>query len=212
MQVEFVTSVNDALRLEYADKTMRTWQQVPEIFTDEELDQDAVWRAWREKNTHMPNTPFEREWRRFSYKAQAQCRAYHRFKTESRYMIWMDADVRQLKCWQAEDLAEWLPQTEFVCWLGRGLHQHPETGFIAYDLEHVDAPRFFEAFEQEYVCDHIWSRAQWHDAYVWNCVRLEQGVSHRDLGPGRPGEAFGRSVLRRHWQHLKGARKYQCID
>jgi hypothetical protein len=187
----------------------KTWQHTAEIYQDHELDQDATWQRFRQ-HTHAEYS-FRQTWRRFSYKVQAQCEHYEKHKHTHTHMIWLDADVRQLTVISDQDLMTLLPHDDdMITYLGRGDHQHPETGWIAYNFEHTRCREFFDRLKEIYVTGEIFDLAQWHDAWVWNHVCEELGVQRKNLceEPARMGEAFGRSSLQTWYEHRKGPRKY----
>ena len=208
MTVSVITSVNRDIWSRYASKTISTWTLRPRIWW-EPRDSTEKWQQWRERNQGVhPETGFKTSWQRFSHKVEAQCEFYRELKQTSRYMIWLDSDVRELE--QPRQLEKLLPPEGVFCsYLGRGSDYHPETGWIAYDLEHGQAEEFFSALEEIYLSDQIFTELEWHDAWVWNEVCLRLGVPRLNLIDGHPqrGEAFARSRLKNYYSHEKGPRK-----
>lgn len=205
--IKVITAVNEELWREYALKTTATWQFPHRIY--HEQDQLEIWRLWRERNHVLhPELGFKHTWQRFSHKVEAQCRALLEYKHTDRYLIWLDADVVQLKVIPDDDVKLLVPREGDMCsYLGRGDHSHPETGWICYDLTHPRLEEFIEELTITYLSDQIFALPQWHDAHVWDHVCRELKIPRTDLGPGTPGEAFGRSPLRDYFLHLKGSRK-----
>ena len=215
-----VTSVNDQLWRDYAQRTVGTWTTPYKVYW-EDIDTDPQWDAWRESNSDKLEPGFKHTWRRFSYKVQHQLRAYREFKDTHRYLIWMDADVREL-CKPTEEFYKkvlpitrpgtgTLDDSDTLSYLGRGDSYHPETGFICYDLKNPRITQVLLRLEEVYLNNEIFTYNEWHDAYVWDQVCRAQQICRRNLCelPYKPGEAFARSPLRDYYEHLKGPRKYQ---
>lgn len=211
-RIKFITALNQDIWRNYAHRTTESWQTPPEIWWEERPRSDLdLWQAWREHHReHRAEPDFEHTWQRFSHKVEAQISALslYRMSPDWQYLIWLDADVVQQKNYTERDLTQWLPRQGDLCaYLGRGPNYHPETGFIAYDLHSPDLDRFLVHLRGEYLGDRLFDLDQWHDAYVWDWVCRREQIPRTDIGPGRPGEAFGRSPLRQHFLHLKGRRK-----
>ncbi len=203
-----ITSVNETLWRDYAEKCTLTWQIEPDIFwEDKPHEGHRPWQNFREVYQAQKEPDFALTWQRFSHKVEAQCIAYREYRDTEQYLIWLDADVVQQKEFTYTELEQLFPQGSLCTYLGRGDNYHPETGFILYDLQHPRAGEFFEQLENIYTSGRIFELTQWHDAYVWDWVCRELDIARRDIGPGRPGEAFGRSPLRDYFLHLKGPRK-----
>ena len=208
--IEIVTAVNLDLWRRYAETTTSTWSQKPRIYWQPH-DTTDKWREWREKNHPLHSEPkFQKTWQRFSHKVEAQCELYKQTKHSHRWMIWLDADVRQLAepaNWQ--DLLP--PEGTAIAYLSRGDDYHPETGYIAYDCQDPRLDAFFTRLEQVYLTDEIFTLKEWHDAWVWDWVCRDVKIKRHTLIEGTPrrGEAFGRSRLSPYFEHLKGPRKEQ---
>lgn len=205
MQVKVITATNPELDRRYAERARQSWQFEHRVYW--EHDQLRVWQQWRERNHRLhPEPDFRHTWQRFSHKVEAQCRALREYTAG--YLVWLDTDVVQCKPITAGQWREWQPpRGEFCTYLGRGDRYHPETGFICYDLEHPRKEEFVEALATTYLTDRIFTLEQWHDAWVWDWVCRDLRIQRRDIGPGRPGEAFGRSPLKGYLVHCKGPRK-----
>ncbi len=205
MQVRVFTATNPELDRAYAVKARESWQFPHRVY--EERDQREVWRRWRERNTEVhPEPDFQHTWQRFSHKVEAQCRMLLEYRRG--YLVWLDTDVVQCKPIPEDLWLSWLPRPgEFCTHLGRGPAYHPETGFIIYDCAHPRREEFAEELAMTYLTDRIFTLDEFHDAYVWDHVCRELDILRRDIGPGRPGEAFGRSPLKDYFVHCKGPRK-----
>lgn len=209
---EWITAANQELWQNYGEKSTESWQFTARIFWEQEWARpDNIWHQWREHHRqNYPEPDFEHTWLRFSHKVEAQIRSLERPK--SRWVVWLDLDV--LQC-QAVPDSVWpclRPRPgDFLSYLGRGDGYHPETGWICYDTEHEDLDRFLVHLRGEYLGDRLFKLPQWHDAYVWDHVCRREGIRRTDLGPGTPGEAFGRSPLKDYFLHLKGPRKQNIL-
>lgn len=205
MKMRVITASNPELDQSYAEQARDSWLFDYDVY----WEQDAlrIWHEWRTRNHRLhPEPDFQHTWLRFSHKVEAQCRAL--LTTQEGYLVWLDTDVVQCKPIDREQWREWMPgKGEFCSYLGRGDDYHPETGFIAYDLAHPLKEEFVEEFALMYLNDTIWQLEQWHDAYVWDHVCRQLELKRRDLGPGRPGEAFRHSPLGDYLVHCKGPRK-----
>jgi hypothetical protein len=215
-----VTSVNDQLWADYAERTVGTWTTDYKVYW-EHTDTDPQWDSWRDSNKDKLEPDFKHTWRRFSYKVQHQLQAYREYKDTHRYLIWQDADVREL-CKPTQEFykqvlpitragGQWLDPSDTLSYLGRGDSYHPETGYIVYDLHNPRLTQLMLRLEEVYLTNEIFTYNEWHDAYVWEEVCKAQQLTRRNLceQPYKPGEAFARSPLRDYYEHLKGPRKYQ---
>lgn len=203
MRINVITATNTELDQQYAEKARATWQFDYQVYW--EHDETEIWHKWRQRNQELhPERDFKHTWQRFSHKVEAQVRALQR--RDADYLIWLDTDVVQCK-----PIVDWqtlLPKQGDVCsYLGRGRGYHPETGWIAYDCGHPRLEEFVEELVLIYLTDRVFTLEQWHDAYVWDHVCRELEIPRTDLGPQQAGEAFGRSVLKEYFLHLKGPRK-----
>lgn len=209
-QITVVTSTNREIWQEYAHKTIPDWQWTPWIHQEPD-DSNTHWQEWRHRNrTRYPSPDFFKTWERFSHKVEAQCELSKRITT--RYMIWLDADVQQIKTVPEEVLQQWLPQKgSALTFLSRGDLQYPETGFIAYDLEHPKTRLLLGELKTLYLSNEIFQLEQWHDGYVWDWLARQLKTPRQSLTPEpyHKGEAFDRSLLREYLRHHKGKRKQQ---
>lgn len=216
MNTLFITAVNDELWQSYAERTIKTWQHLPRIYW--ELPRPPahdLWQQWREfHKQRYPEPDFKHTWSRFSHKVEAQLTALcdRQIRADYQYLVWLDADVAQTERYTEQWLEQQMPQKgDMITYLGRGDSYHPETGWIAYDLQHPDLDRFCIHLRGEYLGDRLWRLPEWHDAYVWDHVCREQKIPRRNLipPPHHKGEAFARSTLHPHFRHYKGDRKRQ---
>lgn len=205
-RIKFFTTVNAELWQAYAERTTRTWRDLDRDIHWENPSQE--WHEWRQGNLELrPEPDFQHTWQRFSHKVETQCRELPRYQAQGYDLaVWLDADA--IVCRPLETLPQeaYPRETELCTYLGRG-PQYPETGWIAYNLHHRALTAFVSHLQQIYLADGIFELEQWHDAWVWNHVREQLTSEARSITDNRPGEAFGRSLLREHMIHVKGPRK-----
>lgn len=206
MHYEFITTVTDQLWQAYASRTIPTWQHQPVTYWQGQI-QEPAWEAWRSAARQREGRTFEQTCVRFSHKVQAQI--WHSRLTQADYMIWLDADVAQLRTISQEELAAVMPGPADLCtFLDRQPVKYAETGWIAYNMRHPRIKEFFRRLEDVYLTQEIWSLAQWHDAFVWDHVRQRGRYPARNLlHNARSSEPFDHSDLGGVWRHYKGQRK-----
>ena len=137
-----------------------------------------------ERNSRL-NRPFPRpakgyvtRWETYCHKAFAQCESA--FVTQSRFLLFLDADVAVLKRVPGGHLESLLNQ-KFCGYLPRN-HISPETGFILYDLSKDPGRSFFTEFIDSYRTDRLFEFADgWDDAHVFNRCRLSSQLAFENL-------------------------------
>jgi hypothetical protein len=91
--------------------------------------------------------------------------------------------------------------------------KYSECGFIGYNLKHWAIEQFLDDFRSLYVTDSIFKKREYHDAYLFDCLRRKYeraGALTFDITEGvvpDSGDAVVCSVLGRYMRHLKGDRK-----
>lgn len=205
---QVITALNEEIWSSYAHRTIPTWQF--DYLCYWERLSSSRWRSWRDQARSHPGEglDFARTCVRFTHKVEAQIGALS--DPQARYVIWLDADVEQ-----TGEITEaaWLslrPRPGDLCSALMRQDQYPETGWICWDTEHPLLGVFLDQWQREYFDDRVWSRAQWHDAWVWGELCQELGVPVTNLSPmSHRGEAFGLSKLAGYFRHRKGPRKWQ---
>ena len=207
-KIEFITCVNQDIWDAYAVNSLDTWQHEPVIYWEPE-DTIMAWQQMRDYWRPLkPQPDFHHTWERFSHKVEHQC--YHLEHTTADYVVWLDADVTQIKQISDEQLLGLMPTEEYMCsYLGRGTNYHPETGWIAWNCKHPELKGFVRAWKACYHQGLLFHMDEWHDAYVWDKLMRIRDVPRQNLceAPHKPGEAFGRSQLKEYYKHYKGPRK-----
>lgn len=209
MATHIITCVNHELWASYAARTISTWQFAYDCWWEHEHEH-TEWAQWRLRHQGRADEgrEFARTCVRFSHKVEAQI---HYLRTsQSRYVVWLDADVLQTAPIPREQWLEWLPPEGVACtYLGRS-EMYPETGLVIWDREHEMVTRFCEQWQQVYLTDQVWQLEAWHDAWVWNWLCLRHQLPRVSITPTvKRGEAFAQSPVAPYLRHLKGPRKYQ---
>jgi hypothetical protein len=209
MHTDVVTAVSEQQWQAWAQRAVATWQRQPTIYRDSELDQDPQWREWRLSAREREGPDFAHTAVRFSYKVQAQC---HHFQSRrDKYMIWLDADVTQTQTCGDRDWFALMPwDRESITFLDRQPRKYAETGWIAYRRD-ADSARLLARLAQVYLSGEIWQLEQWHDAFVWDHVRMALNTPSRSLrsAGAKTPDPFGDSSLAPWFRHHKGPRKSQ---
>lgn len=206
MRYEIITALNQTLHTQYAERSLATWQDTPIIYWQGDLI-DPRWDQWRYLAATRETAKFEQTCVRFSHKVQAQI--HHSRHCSADYMIWLDADVVQHSEYTEEDILSLMPQPDELCtFLDRQPVKYAETGWIAYNMHHPRLKEFFRRLEDIYLTQAIFGLEQWHDAFVWDYVRLRGAYPARNiLHKNKTSEPFDDSDLAPWWRHHKGPRK-----
>ena len=208
MKITVITALNDAIYQEFAKTAIETWQWQPEILWQDD-EKPTMWNRWREYNRERhPETRFENTWLRFSHKAEQQCHHLLANPTDCDYLVWLDADMVQLKEIPTDVLQTLLPTDTAVTFLERN-QQHPDTAWVAYNMRHEKTLEFAQHFQAAYLGERLWGLQEQHDAFVWNHVRLRLDTPSKRLTKHtvNRGEAVINSLLEPWFRHYKGRRK-----
>lgn len=121
--------------------------------------------------------PVGRKWDTYCHKVYAQ---YQSFKAaNTRYLLFLDADVAALKLFSGEIAANWL-DNHFCGYIGRDTLL-TETGFILYDIQDPGAENFFENFINLYNKDQLFELESWCDCGAFDHIRLQSTLSFKNL-------------------------------
>jgi len=121
--------------------------------------------------------PVGRKWDTYCHKVYAQ---YESFKiADTRYLLFLDADVAALKSFDSNVAANML-DNHFCGYIGRDTLL-TETGFILYDLSDPGAENFFETFINLYNKDQLFELDSWCDCGAFDHVRLNSLLSFKNL-------------------------------
>lgn len=143
---------------------------------------------------------------RFCYKVYVMC---HESVSDADYLIWLDADTRFLKPVTQEYLFNFLPQNNFLSYLGR--KGTTETGFLMFDLRNYYRKDFFDRFAWYYDSDEVFKLKEHHDAWVFDVVRKEfesdKRIETHSITPHIPLKHPFNLAFENHMMHLKGTMK-----
>ena len=208
MNIQFITSVNEELWQAYANLTVQSHAKEPRIYW-QDLDTKPLWRTWRDYNRqHVKQDALKHQWERFSHKAEAQIELLREFNSYD-YVVWIDADVVQVKGYTDGWLQAQMPKEDTLCnYIGRS--KWPETGWIAYNMRHPRLHQFVDMFEQIYLSNRIFELEQWHDAFVWDYVMTLGDFPRHSIT--RPHShkfcSFESTCIGEVFEHRKGKRKW----
>lgn len=210
MRYEIITSCNHQLWSQYAQHSIPGWQQLPEVYWEHDVSwQDSRWDKLRARTEPRETARLRHQYRRFSWKVQAQIHAVRNSSAD--HVIWLDADVVQTHTMTPDQIMMLMPGADHVAtFLNRQPWKYAETGWIAYNLAHPGTRPFINALEEIYLSRRIFDLPEWHDAYVWDHVRQATETPMRNiLHTTRTDDPFGHSDLAGFFQHHKGPRKSQ---
>lgn len=150
---------------------------------------------------------------RFSFKIFALMLAYKSIEP-GRAFAWLDADMRCLRNFSDDDLLAFMPgEGQIMSYLGRTKFPekapYSECGFLGFNPAHPKTPEFLERMETLYLSGEFFSKAQWHDSWLWDEVRQEfeaEGNAFKNLsGTAHVLEhPFINTGLGQFFDHLKG--------
>jgi hypothetical protein len=208
MRYEVITSCNADLWSRYAERSIPGWQHQPRIYWESDQDwQDPRWDRLRAQTQHAETPRLSHQYRRFTWKVQAQIHAIRNSSAD--YVIWLDADVVQTQLFTPESWQAVMPAADHVAtFLNRQPVMYAETGWIAYNCTHAGTRPFVNALEEIYLSQRIFDIKQWHDAFVWDHVRQQTQTPMRNiLSRARTDDPFAHSDLADYFCHHKGPRK-----
>lgn len=143
---------------------------------------------------------------RFCRKAFVQ---FHELEKGGKF-AWIDADVEFKGKADSVKIKNTIKDT-YVAYMGRE-NFHPCTSFLGFDCNHADHDKFLEAYRHIYLSKEVFKLTEWHDAFVFNHVRLQTGVKSKNLCDGIMKAVGSRNVFDMVFpfaRHKKGNRKYE---
>lgn len=142
---------------------------------------------------------------RFSNKAYVLCDAAQ--KCNSRYMLWLDADIRTFLNIPGNLIEYLLGQSNFMAYLDR-FGTHSEAGFLPFDLNASGSADFFSTLKLIYDSGQVFESREWHDSHILDCCRLilsSQGrIRARRLNIHGTMHPFVNSAPGLFMDHMKG--------
>ena len=137
---------------------------------------------------------------------------------ESRWRIWLDADVETHSTVNQDALAELCPEDSKLVYLGRkqavwkDQAPYPECGYVAYRTEDPKVKKLLKDMREVYTTDKLYTLGQnnWHDSYVFDYCRKASGIpknQQENLSANIPGlNVWEHTVLNKYMRHNKGER------
>lgn len=147
---------------------------------------------------------------RFSYKIFAK--THLMLNCDYDYVFWIDADsVFKKTITEKEVIKKFLPEDQCISFIDRPAY-YSECGFVGYNLRMEATKSFIYKLREHYTKDLLFQEKEWHDSYVWDCVRKKnlQGYSQYNLAPKltKQGNPWPDTPMSEYADHLKGkARK-----
>jgi len=155
---------------------------------------------------------------KFAYKVYAIANAIK--NTQTKYLIWLDADIRTYKKLPINFLSTLVKEDCYLSFLGREHVKsvnYSECGFLIFDTEHFINKIFWKDMMKMYDKGQLFFENEWHDSYIFDVVRknLEKkrkiknfDISHMGLVDVKnDNHVFIASVLGNFMDHKKGNRK-----
>lgn len=229
--ITVVTTLGEPQWRAYAQRSMPSWFDYMPAGTQFHLHTDRAFRPLPAANTRYFDDsqakqdfitrndalgrlapdhfhPVGKRWNCYHHKVFAQHASYQ--CCDTRWMIFLDADVAMLKPFSVPVLKQWL-SGKFCGYIGRD-PLLTETGFLAYDLATYDTDRFFQPFIELYTQDRLFDLDSWDDCGAFDHVRMTCGLSFENLSGehaqfvdpiavGKVGEYFD------HWISGKSKRQ-----
>lgn len=157
--------------------------------------------------------PFRMQAAKFCRKAYA---ILHNLENpDTRYIIYMDADIETLKKVPQALLDTITANGTYLSALPRrtvdGI-QHTEVGFVVWDTENVHNNEWCANYRFCWDQDHIFNLHEWHDAIVWDYAtdKVRDRVQVLDLGGGVnkwSSHPLNDGPLGKYFNHRKGPNK-----
>ncbi len=171
--------------------------------TTKQLKDIPGWESFQEDTKEFTPKSYLFQASKFSHKVYAQLDA---FKSEHRYVVWLDADIIVTGEITSRFLKK-LVDGHFCAFLGRKV-SHTESGFLIFDTEHPDFPKFVERYEVMYNERKLFMLDYWTDCHAFDKSR--QGLQAMNLTPDAEGivNVFKLSPISHLMKHNKGALKF----
>ena len=127
-------------------------------------------------------------------------------------VFWIDADTVTHADVPPTLLDDLLPDDKLCCYLGRDGWFHTESGFIGFNEDHPEAPRFRNNYINTFISGVIFTLEGWNDCYGFDAVRkiIDKPEIFVNLAKDLPVKTmhpFVNSVLGKYMDHRKGKRK-----
>ena len=156
-----------------------------------------------------PVTDYKMDAIRFSYKIFAK--THLMLDCDYDYVFWVDADIVFKKTiTEQEVINKFLPQDQSISFIDRPSY-YSECGFVGYNLTKPATKRFIYNLREHYTKDLLFQEREWHDSYVWDCVRKKWLVDEPqfNLAPTirKVGNPWPDTPMSEYADHLKGKKR-----
>ena len=236
MKIALVTTFNQKLYDYYAHRFMNTYNWPFDLYVYHEgwhpkSDKSNVFfrdihetnpevKEFIERNRHrninstdpndhsiiIPGTNYKNDAIRFCFKVFAK--THLMLDCDYDYVFWADADIVFKKTiTEKEVLEKLLPEHCAISYIARPTY-YSECGFIGYNLKSEVCKSFIYNLRRYYTKDLLYSEREWHDSYVWDCVREKylHGIKTHNLAPkiDKVGNPWPNTFMSEYCDHLKG--------
>ncbi len=163
-----------------------------------------------ERNKKKKVTVYLNDAVRFSYKSY--CITHAGLNNEG-VLIWLDSDVFTKEKMDPDYINKILPDLgQYVsCLLRPALYT--ETGYLAFNLDHVMNKKFMMDWATLYNNDAIYNLQHYTDCHAFDYARrINTGAGVKNLSPKGIGDklhVFNLGILGKRMDHRKGPRKYK---
>lgn len=143
---------------------------------------------------------------RFSHKVFALFQFLQESETD--LLVWLDGDTRTHSPISIRDIESWCPNGKFAGYLARPW-LYTETGFHIFDMKHVVAKDFLDAWKQYYINDSIFDLDMWTDCHTYDAAmkKFDESYWHNLSPPIKHNHPFINGPLGEFMDHMKGERK-----
>tara|TARA_B100001093_G_scaffold460950_1_gene475090 strand:- start:97 stop:834 length:738 start_codon:yes stop_codon:yes gene_type:complete len=149
---------------------------------------------------------------RFAYKIFAK--THLMLDCDYDYVFWADADIVFKKTISERDvIRKFLPEGNAISFIDRPSY-YSECGFVGYNLKEPITKSFIYNLRKYYTDDLLFNEREWHDSYVWDCVRRKQfkkypGVKTHNLAPtiNKVGNPWPDTYMAEYCDHFKGKKR-----
>lgn len=156
-----------------------------------------------------PTKDYKMDAIRFCYKIFAK--THLMLDCDYDYVFWVDADtVFKKTITEQEVINKFLPENYSISFIDRPSY-YSECGFVGYNLTKPATKRFIYKLREHYTKDLLFQEREWHDSYVWDCVRKKWlvGEPQYNLAPGtrKIGNPWLDTPMSEYADHLKGKKR-----
>jgi len=180
----------------------------PEL--QEFIDRNKPKNVDSQYNKHKePTTDYKMDAIRFAYKIFAK--THFMLDCDYDYVFWADADIVFKKpITEREVIRKFLPEDCAISFIDRPSY-YSECGFVGYNLKEPITKSFIYNLRRYYTKDLLFKEREWHDSYVWDCVRRKylHGIKTHNLSPhiNKVGNPWPDTYMAEYCDHYKGKKR-----